>query len=569
MRTRNKRMTTALLLVFGSLLMATMACYSGQVPGVFELTPFYTPTPLADAPDPRFDTLQLVLAPQETGRTFFNLTVDPEPLQPSLVNSKSMCQGDSSAQVLYSGMDHNDDIYYLINCVGSVGWVVEERLAGPLMFEAEELAITVAPDATAQSVELLDNGFRPLPANPLQSCKPETVVRISDVIAADPDGDDIKSIFYEIECPTTGGPLTGWVTNDDLYGPVPIDVDQRAVAVDTEDVGFQLMSEPAAATEDNVVEGECTTGDILTAEEVRLIDDQVYYQMACGEATGWVMPNMFVGPLRYETGINVVVYMPSIPVFADEQVEEEAAVEGETDAAETDAAETDVAETDDVATEATDDIARTSGEGREVIEVTPPMYLTENPGPAIPEGDDANVVAECSSGMVATLEEYAAVDKIYYEVVCNECAVDEAGELVCEEFTGWADQQYLQGPVDFVIGQDVAFDEGSKAVETDESGQTWVRIPPSIESAGTIGSYTKFVGRCPQSESMEVVGIVLEKDRTRNNFSFFYEIQCTGQSSTITEEQDGNVVRPKVEYNDDETVIIGYASGRDLVALDE
>jgi len=48
-RTRNKRMTTALLLVFGSLLMATMACYSGQVPGVFELTPFYTPTPLADA----------------------------------------------------------------------------------------------------------------------------------------------------------------------------------------------------------------------------------------------------------------------------------------------------------------------------------------------------------------------------------------------------------------------------------------------------------------------------------------------------------------------------------------
>jgi len=207
--------------------------------------------------------------------------------------------------------------------------------------------------------------------------------------------------------------------------------------------------------------------------------------------------------------------------------------------------------------------------GREVIQLTPPLYLTDDPGPAITVGEDANVVAECSSGMVAYINEYAATDTIYYHVTCNECAVGDDGELACEERAGWADQQYLKGPVDFVIGQRVVFEERSSAVEEDENGVVWARIPPNIESAGTIGSYTKFAGRCLQDEGMEITGIVLEKDRTRNQFSFYYAVQCTGQSSTITEEKDGNIVRPKVEYNDDETLVTGYASGRDLIALDE
>jgi hypothetical protein len=43
---RHTRITGALLLVFTSLMLASLACYSGQIPGVFELTPYHTPTPL-------------------------------------------------------------------------------------------------------------------------------------------------------------------------------------------------------------------------------------------------------------------------------------------------------------------------------------------------------------------------------------------------------------------------------------------------------------------------------------------------------------------------------------------
>lgn len=566
MRTRNTRISVALLLVLVSLLLASTACYSGQL-GMFELTPFYTPTPLGIPETSRFSALEQVLAPQEAGRTFFNLTVDPEQLSPSLVNSKSMCQGDSAAQVLFVGVDHNDDLYYLINCVGSVGWVAEERLAGPLMFAKDDLALTVLREgSTGQSIELLDDSFRALPFNPLQSCKPETVVRVNDIIASDPDGDDLKDIFYQVECPTTGGPLKGWVTNADLFGPVELDVDGRALAFASEGE-FQMANEPAPVSEENVVETDCAAGDILITEEVQLVDDVAYYSMTCGEDSGWVTADAFVGPLNFEEDVNVVVYVPSIPVFADDLAAQEAAA-AETDEATAEDSE-DVTEEPVVDEAAAEGASGPSALGREVVEITPPLYLTENPGPAIVDGDDANVVAECSSGMVAHINEYAAADTIYYYLNCNECTVDDAGDLICEERTGWGEQQYLQGPVDFVIGQQVAFEDRSSAIEEDENGVVWARIPPNIESAGTIGSYTKFAGRCLQEDGLEITGIVLEKDRTRNQFSFFYAVQCTGQSSTITEEKDGSVVRPKVEYNDDETLVTGYASGRDLVALGE
>ncbi len=566
MRTRQTRISAALLLVLMSLLLASLACYSGQIPGVLELTPYYTPTPMGDPVDARFGVLEMVLAPQEAGRTFFNLTVDPEPLEPSLVNSKSMCQGNSSAMVLYYGLDHHDEIYYLIDCIGSVGWVSEHRLAGPLSFEVEDLALTVVPEGGMdQSVEMLDDGFRPLPFNPLQTCKPETVVRITDVVAADPDNDSEKDIFYQIDCPTTGGPLKGWVTDDNLFGPVPINVEQRALAFAPEGREFQLASEPAPPSADNVVEGECAEGDILVAQEVQLGDHTTYYKMKCGEVEGWITTDMFVGPLQFNTGDNVVVFVQTMPVFADtlevQPGDEEGDVQIDDDAI------VEPVEDEDVVVEDTHE--RSSAQGREVLQITPPLYLTSDPAPADPLGDDSNVVAECSSGMVAQINDYAAADTIYYYVDCNECEVDEDGELNCEVRTGWAVQELLQGPVDFVIGQRVAFTERSNAIETDDDGTVWARIPPNLESAGTMGAYTRYTGRCVREDGLEIMGVQLEKDRTRNRFSFYFEVQCTGQSSTITEERDGNIVRPKVEYNDDETLVTGFASSRDLEAVEE
>lgn len=551
MRTRNTRMSVALLIVLASIMFATLACYSGQIPGLFELTPDYTPTAPAVPKESKFEVLEVLLAPEEPGRAFFNLTLNPEPLDASLVNSKRSCEGGSSAQVLYVGEDHNGEVFYLVNCVGSVGWAAEDRLAGPLDFSKDDLAIALAPEGGAgNAVELLDrlNGFRPMPANPLQKCNPESLVRVTAIEAVDHDNDGIRTIFYEIECPTMAGPLRGWVDTTSLFGPMEIDINAKAIAVDPADGTFGLTIDPVPLAEGELVEGECNAGDVLTALEVKLVGDTAYYKMSCGDVEGWASQAFFVGPLRFEVGMNTVIYTPPVQVFADTLP----AVGDDGDDGDDDAA---------VPNDGGDEIALHE---REVLIISPPINLTADPGQAILTGDDANVIGQCDSGQVAYINAYAAVDKVYLNVDCKECvAQDDDGN--CEEYvehTGWADQRYLQGPIDFVIDQQVVFAERSKVVQADDDGVLWARIPPTIGSAEILGDNTQFAGRCLIEEPITVTGIVLQKDRTRNRFSFFYTIECTGQSSNIIQGELGTNVT--VEYNDDDVLITGYASARDL-----
>ena len=76
--THSTRVSGALLVVVTSLILATMACYSGQIPGLFELTPYYTPTPMPTPAESRLKVGDEAFAPQEPGRPF-SLTIYPEP----------------------------------------------------------------------------------------------------------------------------------------------------------------------------------------------------------------------------------------------------------------------------------------------------------------------------------------------------------------------------------------------------------------------------------------------------------------------------------------------------------
>ncbi len=561
----------ALVLVLLSLMMASLACYSGQIPGVFELTPYDAPTPLPVVDDGRFSVLEVLLAPKEAGRTFFNLTTEAEPLLDNLVNSKTMCEGNSAATVLYAGRDDSGDVFYLIDCSGAVGWASEGRLAGPLKFSRDELAITVA-EPGSQSIKLLDDLFQPMMANPLQSCKPETVVRVSDIQAADPDGDGVKNLFYRVECPTTGGPLKGWVTNVDLVGPVEINVGDSALAITSTDTGaqYQLASEPAPLTDTNAVEGDCQQGDILQAKEARLVGEIVFYRVTCGDIEGWVDQSRFVGPLRFRPDMRTIIYVPPSFVFEDELTASQQGIVTEVTSTDEGTDTTDTTATDTTAAaEGTSDLAAYE---RKVVQYTPPLYLTDKPGPAVLEGDGANVVGQCESSTVATIEDYTGLDTVYYRVSCDECVetqTDENGDLVCaatETRDGWVEQQYLQGPLDFVTGDKVVFKSSSKAIETDEAdGIQYARIPVNLTGAASVGRFTEYAGRCPLDESMTITGIVLEKARTSNTFTFYYTVECMGQAATTVQVVEGGVSRPEVTYNTDQTELIsGYVSARDI-----
>ena len=572
MTNRKTRISGALLIVVISLLLASLACYSDQIPGVLELTPYYTPTPFPVAENARFGVLEEVLAPKEAGSAFFNLTTDPEPLLDSLVNSKTMCQGNSAAQVLYAGTD-SSGTYYLVECSGSVGWALEDRLAGPLKFATGNLALTVAA-VGSQAVAILDDNLQPMPMNPLLSCKPETIVSVSEIRAADPDGDSIKDVFYRIECPVGNN---GWVTNADLAGPVEMNVEDRALALSSVDATFGdpygLTNEPAPVTDANAVEGDCYEGSILVAKEAQLVGDSVYYKMECGEIEGWTSQDRFVGPLLYNVDDHTVIYIEPQFIFSDQVPAEltgEVAVVGDEEVQDSGAA------TEEQPPAAEEDAAPSGEEERKVVQYTPPLYLTDKPGPAIPAGEDANVVGQCTSNTAAHIEEFAVLESIYYRISCDECAATETdsdGEAVCTTYetrNGWVEQKYLEGPIDYVPGQMVTFKATSLAIETSEDGVEYARIPANLAGASALGRYTEFGGRCPFDEGVEVTGVVLEKARTSNTFSFYYQIQCMGQPASIRQVTEGGVTRPEISYDpESEALITGFASARDLQALEE
>ena len=571
MKRSKTRIAGSLLLVMISLVLASMACYSGQIPGVFELTPYHTPTPMPLAEGSRFSVLEEVLAPQESGRAFFNLTVDPEPLDDSLINSKSSCEGNSPAQVLYAAQDDDGSVFYLVDCVGSVGWVEEKRLAGPLYFAKGDLALTrLAEGATA--VELLDDFFNPLPFNPLQTCQPETIVKVNELQTLELD-DGSKGVVYNIECPTTGGALRGWVDAGALFGPLEVNVEDRALAFSSVDAvegePYALASEAAPLSDENAVMGDCVEGSIMETQEAMLAGDEVYFHMVCEDINGWTTQDRFVGPLLFDEGDHVVIYVKPVQTFLDQLTDEQmssvttyVASEEEAD----DAAEDTAAEGDELA-----------ANERQVVEYVPPLYLADEPGLEIVASEDSHAVGQCESNSLAELNMLIAIDQIYFNLSCDECVsteTDADGVVTCtgyETRTGWAAQSYLQGPIDFVPGDQVVFKSSSAALETDEDDNSWARLPMTLTGAASIGRFTQFSGRCPADTVLTVNDVVLEKSRTAEKYTFYYGVECSGEPASYTEmEDDSGVLRPVVSYEAGaEEPLSGYVLAKEIEPAEE
>ena len=561
MSNRNTRTIRALLLVFASMMLATMACYSGQIPGVLELTPYYTETPLPVPEESRFELGALAFAPQEQNRAFFNLTVYPEPLLDNLVNSKEMCQPDSTAKVLYVGLGDDGVEYYLVDCEGSVGWASQDRLAGPLTLEQYSLGITVAEPGETQ-IEVFDpiTFMAPVFAQP---CQPGTITRVKEVTASDTNGDGTKDIYYRIECPSGSDIL---VAQNSLFGPLELNVGEKALAVsaDTSGTGeYRLASEPSPLTDDNAVEGSCPAGSEMEAQEVRYIGGDAYYRVTCGDIEGWTTQARFVGPMRFAEGESAMTYVEPIFVFAD-------LLPQETDAATTDEETAEEVPADEVAAD------EQTAEQRPVVAYQAPINVMSAIGV-----EDAEVVGQCVSGQVASIlevnrEYYEDVNEVYYRVSCSECTettVNEDGETVCANSVqneGWVPQSNLEGPIPYVPGDRTIYNEKSGAIAEAEDGTLYAQLPIDRDAAYSIGRYTTYAGRCPFEDGVEVTDVALEKSRTGTSFNFYFQVECMGQPATYTTETDsGGTTRPVVTFDTEASELIrGWVSASELQRIE-
>ena len=572
--TLSTRVSGALLLVVASLILASLACYSGQIPGVFELTPYYTPTPMPTPAESRLQVGDTAYAPQEMGRPFFYLSIYPEPLESNLVNSKSLCSGNSTARVLYVAEAPDSGVYYLVNCVGSVGWAAEERLAGPLQFEHNDLALAIAP-AGEQQVTMLDEfTLQPAPVF-LQQCMSGSIVPVLDIKVADQDNDGERELYYQIDCPRG---TRGYVEGSQLLGPLEINVGDRALAVIGEaddDEIYRLAVEPGPVSAENAVEGTCVEGDVLVAEEARVVDDQVYYRMTCGDISGWASSDRFIGPFLFDTGQNTLV-----------QVEPIASVRSEDDPPLED-------EGEEVA--ADEEVAPPASQEPEIVYSLPPAFLTSGAGPAVfkSEETESNVVGVCPNRSIASVQRYAGLDsQIYYEVTCMGCQADEvqteqrsviingaaqvATVSICpdtQEITGWLNQSTLRGPMPFVPGDEVRLAESSATLQTTEDGETFVRLPTTTSGAFALtpsSQHIEFAGRCPLDSEFRVVDFATEQSRTGTGLTFYFQVECTGQPASYAQvDQGGRTSTSEVSYEEDASeTITGWALARDLERAD-
>jgi len=571
--THSTRVSGALLVVVTSLILATMACYSGQIPGLFELTPYYTPTPMPTPAESRLKVGDEAFAPQEPGRPFFYLTIYPEPLANNVLNSKALCNGNSTATVLYAAQAPDNQVYYLVDCVGSVGWVEEHRLAGPLRFERNDLALAVAP-AGEQRVTMLDEfTLQPAPVF-LQQCMSGSIVPVLDIKVADQNADGVKELYYQIDCPRG---TRGYVEGTQLLGPLEINVGDRALAVlgeSDEDEIYQLAAEPGPVSADNVVEGACVEGDVLVAEEARVVDDTIYYRMTCGDINGWTTDDRFIGPFLFDIGQNALVQVEPI---ASVRTEDDPPLEEEGE---------------EILVE--DAPASTSAEP-EIVYTVPPAFLTSAAGPAVFETEEteSNVVGVCPNRSVATISSYAGTNgQIYYEVTCMGCPADQvqteqrptiidgvaniATVSICpetQEMSGWLDQETLRGPLPLVPGDRVQIVETSPTIQTTDEGETFVRLPITTSGAFALtpsSQHVEFAGRCPIDSEFTVVDFATEKSRTGTGLTFYFKIECTGQPASYTQvDQAGRTSSSQVTFNVDASeTIAGWVLARDLVRIE-
>ena len=85
-----------------------------------------------------------------------------------------------------------------------------------------------------------------------------------------------------------------------------------------------------------------------------------------------------------------------------------------------------------------------------------------------------------------------------------------------------------------------------------------------------IGSNTRFSGRCPVEDGVEITDVRLEKDRTRDSYTVYYQIQCQGDAASYVAVRGESQTRFEVQFNTgSQDTVVGWAAQRDLMPIEE
>ncbi|NDJ85497.1 MAG: hypothetical protein GYB66_06395 [Chloroflexi bacterium] len=254
----------------------------------------------------------------------FMVSTDPNPALPPT----TMCDVDQVVDVVdISAVEERtgeQTIWYQINCAQNRGWVTEDRIFGPLILPAQdglgivkpELApveLTAEPRVSGDDNQVLGT----CEANQTLTTSGFTTISIGEPEA---EGDTPQQLtpYYRIQC----GDYIGWTEQTPLL-EIPYPVGTNAMVVGDEELGqveteaeadeedaevtegeeaaadadeierargylpVPLTEVPEVAVEGNII-GECPSGTVVELQNVNSSNDRIFYQVTCGESTGWI-----------------------------------------------------------------------------------------------------------------------------------------------------------------------------------------------------------------------------------------------------------------------------------------
>ncbi|MCI0709268.1 MAG: hypothetical protein L0154_03815 [Chloroflexi bacterium] len=212
------------------------------------------------------------------------------------------CQVGEDVGVIAISVPESGKIWYQVRCSGGIGWVEGIRLFGPLVLpghggiglvspEVESITLTSAPGggdvvsecpgdsiAITEGLELVEET-----AYYLLSCNGEEGWTTQEALNALPF---LPNTLLLIEVPQLDEePAEGEGAAEDTEAPV----DEGGEEGDEEVVLTAPITEnPGNPSDDNPTVGQCENFTIAPILDASIRNEQFFYQVTCGENTGWL-----------------------------------------------------------------------------------------------------------------------------------------------------------------------------------------------------------------------------------------------------------------------------------------
>lgn len=219
----------------------------------------------------------------------------PPVIGPPLVQ----CQVNEVVDVRQIAIPNTGEVWYQIGCSGGIGWVEGSRLFGPLVLPANGGVGLVNPEA-----EKITLNTEPAGSDVAGECTGNSIIVTREVELVG------NAVYYHLEC----GDVNGWAVQDNIYEltylpdtlalvvvpQLDAPAEEEAAAAEevtdetaedeaTEEVlAAPLTAEPGNPSDENATVGECPSVSIVHISEATVRNEVFYYNVECGEATGWL-----------------------------------------------------------------------------------------------------------------------------------------------------------------------------------------------------------------------------------------------------------------------------------------